>query len=43
MSDNIESNDFLINEHNNVPKMILILNIIVTIFCLFTLKREFNK
>ena len=43
MSDNIESNDFLITEHNNVPKMILLLNIIVTIFCLFTLNREFNK
>ena len=43
MTDNIESNDLLINEHNNVPKMILLLNIIVTIFCLFTLNREFNK
>ena len=43
MSDNIESNDFLITEHNNVPKMILLLNIIVTIFCLFTLNRELNK
>lgn len=43
MTDNIESNDLLISEHNNVPKMILVLNIIVTIFCLFTLNREFNK
>ena len=43
MSDNIESNDLLINEHIIVPKMVFALIFVVTIFCLFTLEREINK
>ena len=43
MSDNIESNDLLINEHIIVPKMVFAVIFIVTIFCLFTLEREINK
>ncbi len=43
MSDNIGSNDLLINEHIIVPKMVFALIFVVTIFCLFTLEREINK
>ena len=43
IKDNIESNDLLLDQHIIVPKMILILNAIITFFCIFTLNREFNK